>query len=140
LTHCDDPAAIFEELFEKNGWKGTWRNGIYDYTRYHSRTHEVLGIARGRARVRFGGEKGKMIEVHAGDVVILPAGTGHQRISASKDLLVVGAYPTPDKYDECKATAADRQDALKTIAKVRLPPKDPPYGADGPLTTLWKRV
>jgi uncharacterized protein YjlB len=26
-----DPAAVFEELFERNGWGDSWRNGIYDY-------------------------------------------------------------------------------------------------------------
>jgi hypothetical protein len=40
-----DPAAIFEDLFEI--WGDSWRNGIYDYVHYHSRIHEVLGIARG---------------------------------------------------------------------------------------------
>ena len=25
LTDSEDPAAIFERLFESNGWKGTWR-------------------------------------------------------------------------------------------------------------------
>jgi uncharacterized protein YjlB len=138
LTNSENPAAIFERLFESNGWKGTWRDGIYDYVHYHSNTHEVLGIARGEARVRFGGYKGKVIAVNAGDVVVLPAGTGHQRISASRDLLVVGGYPTPKKYDECKGTTAERQKALKTIPKVPLPAKDPIYDEGGPLTDLWK--
>ena len=52
-----DPAAVMEDLFEANGWGETWRDGIYDYVHYHSRIHEVLGIARGRGRVRFGGTK-----------------------------------------------------------------------------------
>jgi uncharacterized protein YjlB len=137
LTNSGDPAALFEKLFESNGWKGSWRNGIYDYVHYHSKTHEVLGVARGEACVRFGGDKGKVIELHAGDVVILPAGTGHQRISASRDLVVVGAYPTPDDYDECRGSAAEHEAALKTIGKVRVPAKDPVYGGGGPLTKLW---
>src|SRR5262249_7352803 len=50
------------------------RNGIYNYAHYHSRTHEVLGVARGHARVRFGGERGKELRLKVGDVVVLPAG------------------------------------------------------------------
>jgi uncharacterized protein YjlB len=57
LPECLDPAAVFEELFESRGWGSSWRDGIYDYAHYHSRTHEVLGIARGSGRVRFGGKK-----------------------------------------------------------------------------------
>jgi uncharacterized protein YjlB len=105
LAPAQDPAAVFEDLFESNGWKDSWRDGIYDFLHYHSSTHEVLGIARGHARVRFGGDGGRIIQLRAGDVVILPAGTGHQRISASRDLLVVGAYPESGKYDECRVQA-----------------------------------
>ena len=138
LTQTQDPAAVFEELFESNGWKDSWRNGIYDFLHYHSSTHEVLGIARGHARVRFGGDGGKIIQLRAGDVVILPAGTGHQRVSASRDLLVVGAYPVDGKYDECKPSAEQHERALKSIPEVPLPDKDPVYGAGGPLRDLWK--
>jgi len=84
-----DPAAAFEDLFESNGWGESWRNGIYDYAHYHSRIHEVLGIARGTGKVRFGGRRGRTFQLKAGDVAILPAGTGHQSLSASKDFLVV---------------------------------------------------
>jgi len=138
LAHAQDLAAVFEALFASNGWKDSWRNGIYDYLHYHSGTHEVLGIARGHARVRFGGHKGKIIELKSGDVAILPAGTGHQRISASRDLLVVGAYPPDGKYDECKGSLEEHEHALKSISEIGLPAKDPVYGADGPLLDLWK--
>jgi uncharacterized protein YjlB len=138
LGRAKDPAAIFEDLFESNGWKGSWRNGIYHYLHYHSSTHEVLGIARGHARVRFGGDGGKVVQLRAEDVVILPAGTGHQRISASRDLLVVGAYSEADHYDECKGSSEEHERALKSIPKVRLPVGDPVYGAEGPLPDLWK--
>jgi uncharacterized protein YjlB len=140
LTDDFDPAAVFEELFARNGWRDSWRNGIYDFAHYHSRTHEVLGVARGHARVRFGGERGKELRLNAGDVAVLPAGTGHQRLAASKDLLVVGAYPASGSYNECRTSAAEHNRALRTIPKVALPRKDPVYGRDGPLTRLWRRT
>jgi uncharacterized protein YjlB len=140
LAEDFDPAAVFEELFAGNGWRDSWRNGIYDYAHYHSRTHELLGVARGHARVRFGGERGRKLHLKAGDVVVLPAGTGHQRLAASKDLLVVGAYPPFGSYDECRPCAADHDRALTAIPKVALPRKDPVYGHDGPLTRLWRRT
>jgi uncharacterized protein YjlB len=134
-----DPAAVFERLFEMNGWGGAWRDGIYDFVHYHPRTHEVLGIARGRARVRFGGAKGKAIRVKAGDVLILPAGTGHQALEACEDLLVVGAYPAAGKYDEFKASQKEHDRAVRLIAKVPVPRKDPVYGSEGPLAKLWRK-
>jgi uncharacterized protein YjlB len=81
-----DPAAVMEDIFDRNGWGDSWRDGIYDYLHYHSRTHEVLGVARGTAQVRLGGDKGRTFKIAAGDVVILPAGTGHQSLKASGSL------------------------------------------------------
>lgn len=132
-----DAAAVFEDLFEGNGWGDTWRNGIYDWVHYHSRTHEVLGIARGSARVQFGGPKGRTFNLKAGDVAILPAGTGHQCHKASGDLLVVGAYPATGSYDEC-TSMADRKKALISIPKTARPRTDPVYGKSGPLLRAWR--
>jgi uncharacterized protein YjlB len=134
-----DPAAAIERRFGANGWGDMWRNGIYPFTHYHSRIHEALGVARGRARVRFGGKAGEELEIEAGDVAVLPAGTGHQRLSASGDLLVVGAYPPAGTYDLCRATPSEHARALATIPMVPLPATDPLYGADGPLLALWKK-
>src|SRR5207237_1228733 len=136
LDAAFDPAAVFEALFETNGWGDSWQDGIYDYVHYHSRIHEVLGIARGHGKVQFGGLKGRTVTVKAGDIAILPAGTGHQCLSASKSFLVIGAYPPTGTYDEC-TKSEDRNQALKTIPKVGRPRKDPVYG-DGPLLTLWR--
>jgi uncharacterized protein YjlB len=132
-----DPAAAIERCFEAHGWGDMWRNGVYPFTHYHSRIHETLGVARGHARVRFGGNTGEELEIAAGDVAVLPAGTGHQRIAASSDLLVVGAYPPTGTYDLCRATPSDCARARATIPHVPLPPTDPLYGADGPLMALW---
>ena len=132
-----DPAAIFEELFASNGWRDSWRYGIYDFAHYHSKTHEVLGIARGKARVELGGKDGRKVEIHAGDIVVLPAGTSHRHLSASDDLLVVGAYPATGSYDECRPSDG-HEEALERVRKVPLPRKDPAYGKDGPLLELWK--
>ena len=81
------PEKTIERLFGANGWGAMWRNGVYDFLHYHATVHEVLGVARGHARVRFGGDSGKVFEIAAGDVAILPAGTGHQCLSASDRLL-----------------------------------------------------
>jgi uncharacterized protein YjlB len=132
-----DPAAVLEDLFERNGWRDSWRNGIYDYVHYHSRIHEVLGIARGRGKVQFGGRRGRTLAMKAGDVAILPAGTGHQCLSASKDFLVIGAYPPAGTYDEC-TSSEDHERALKSIPKIARPRRDPVYGSNGALLKIWK--
>ncbi len=44
LPRSLDPAAVWEAIFESNGWGDSWRGEIYDYLHYHSRIHEVLGI------------------------------------------------------------------------------------------------
>jgi uncharacterized protein YjlB len=133
-----DPAAVLEQLFAANGWGDSWRNGVYPFVHYHSAIHEVLGIARGTARVRFGGALGEELALNAGDVAILPAGTGHQRLAASRDFLVVGAYPPHGKYDLCRGSPEEHARAKLSIPKVPLPQKDPLFGSDGALVKLWR--
>ena len=137
LIAVADPAALLEQLFARHGWGDSWRDGIYDYVHYHSGAHEVLGIARGRCRVGFGGDAGKTLTLATEDVVILPAGVGHQCLWSSPDLLVVGAYPHASRYDECAPTAENHTRAINTIPEVPLPEQDPVYGADGALLALW---
>ena len=132
------PEKTIEGLFGANGWGDMWRNGVYDYPHYHATVHEVLGIARGNARVRFGGDRGREFEIAAGDVAILPAGTGHQCISASPDFSVVGAYPPGAKMHVTRPTPENYRKALKTIPAVKRPKSDPAMGEDGPLPRLWK--
>ena len=77
-TEAKDPASIFAERFAENGWTNSWRNGVYFFPHYHSTSHEVLGVYSGTATLRLGGERGKNVEVRAGDVIVIPAGVAHQ--------------------------------------------------------------
>lgn len=132
-----DRATVIDALFASNGWGRSWRDTIYDFVHYHSQVHEVLGVARGTAEVEFGGIKGRVLTLNAGDVAVLPAGTGHRLIKARRDFLVVGAYPPEGSYDECTDTR-DRQKTTAAISRVPKPKTDPVYGRSGDLTRLWK--
>ena len=135
----EESAGHVEKLFETNGWRGTWRDGIYDYHHYHSNTHEALGVCAGQAKVQFGGPSGPIVAIEAGDVAILPAGTGHRCEEASEDFLVVGGYPEGrEDYDLLRGDPAESPAAEKRIAAVPLPATDPIYGAHGPLFNHWK--
>lgn len=135
-VEATNKAGDFDRLFERNGWRGIWRNGIYDFDHYHSNAHEALGIAQGSATVQLGGDGGRTIEVTAGDALVLPAGTGHRCIERSENFVVIGAYPPgQEHYDICRnrSTEADLR-----IGKLRLPPTDPVGGENGPLLGLWR--
>jgi len=90
-----DRAAACERVFERNGWPGAWRNGIYGHHHYHSTAHEVLGIAAGSARVRLGGESGQTVELQVGDVVVIPAGVAHKREPRSAGHRLLSTRPKP---------------------------------------------
>jgi hypothetical protein len=66
-------------------------------------------------------------------VVVLPAGTGHQRLSQTPDLVVIGAYPPNGQYTLCRGSKAEHAQALAVIPNVPPPEADPVFGPDGPL-------
>jgi uncharacterized protein YjlB len=139
LDGIADPESALEAMFAANGWgRDMWRDGIFPYVHYHSMIHEALGIARGHARVRFGGAQGEELEVKPGDVVVLPAGTGHQRLFGSEDFRVVGAYPLDGTYNLCRGTRIEHDKAMQTISRVPVPDTDPVAGGHGPLPKLWR--
>jgi len=125
-------------MFGQHGWPDSWRNGIYAHHHYHSTAHEVLGIARGNARVRLGGEGGQTVELNAGDVVVIPAGIAHKREAASSDLLVIGSYPRGQNPDICRAEPAAHARSPAAIAAVPLPEADPVTGRADPLLECWR--
>ena len=71
-----------------------------------------------------------MVDLTAGDVVLIPAGVGHCLIEG-EDLVVVGAYPEGQDWDLCRASASDRTKALENIPWVPLPKLDPVFGPAG---------
>ena len=75
-----------------------------------------------------------------GDVLVLPAGTGHCRAAGSPDLLVVGAYPPgQEAYDLRRGEPGEHDEVRANLARVALPEQDPVEGPDGSLVRLWRR-
>nr|WP_245584646.1 cupin [Salipiger mucosus] len=134
------PGAAPDEvcaLMEGNGWGGTWVWSVFEYHHYHPDAHEALVAASGAARLMLGGPEGVSFEISAGDALILPAGTGHCRLSQSEDFRICGAYP-PGQEDYATRRAGPEAEAdAAQIAQVPLPETDPIYGRQGPLMALW---
>src|SRR5262245_21779439 len=133
-------AEACKRLFAQNAWTGAWINGVYDYHHFHATTHEALGIARGRASVRFGGKDGSVITLGAGDVVIIPAGLSHCNEGATKGLMVVGAYPGGAEPDNVKGTPEGKPAEAQKLQRVALPSADPVFGRAGPLLRFWAKA
>ncbi|MFP8489588.1 cupin domain-containing protein [Gracilimonas sp. Q87] len=131
-------AETCKHLLEDNGWRNAWVNGIYSYHHYHSTTHEVLAVISGSAKVKMGGDKGEEISISEGDVIVIPAGVGHCRLSSSDDFQVVGAYPGGRSYDLCTGKKSERPQVLENIKNVPLPEQDPVTGEKEPLYKYWE--
>ena len=118
----------FEELFTRHRWPAAWRNGVFPFHHYHSNSHEVLGVYEGEVTVQFGGAL--TLSAKPGDVIVLPAGTAHKKLSSRGSLGIVGAYPEGSDPDTCRGVPKEKFAA-------QLPACDPVYGAGGPLFTYW---
>ncbi|MGG3941693.1 cupin domain-containing protein [Peribacillus psychrosaccharolyticus] len=135
--HAFGKGNEIEEKFSNNNWRNSWEGGIFDYHHFHSNTHEVLGVMQGTATIMLGGEQGQSIEVKTGDVIILPAGTGHKCILASPDFMVLGAYPNGMNYNLKTGESENDSELILEIKQVPLPDADPVFGKNGPLLSEW---
>jgi uncharacterized protein YjlB len=127
LIYHDVPDA--RERIAASGWGGSWVDGVFSFHHFHSTSHEVLAVLDGAATLELGGPQGEAFEVRAGDVLVLPAGTGH-RLAGGR-LTVLGAYPPgQEDYDVLRA---DEPGARERIASLPVPAD--PVGGDG--TALW---
>lgn len=127
--HTAAKGNAFRERFKGAGWPGIWTDTIYDYTHFHSNAHEVLGVAEGKVTLRLGGADGSLVRLKAGDMLVLPAGVGHRRVSAT-GVKVIGAYPRGQSHYDMKREG-------RKSPQVPVPLTDPFYGRDGPLTEAW---
>jgi uncharacterized protein YjlB len=120
------------DLLARHGWGGSWVDGVFDFHHFHSTSHEVLAVVAGSATLELGGPQGRALEVAAGDVIVLPAGTGHRRARADGGFTVVGAYPAgQENYDLLRGNdPAEVAAARERIAALGPPPQDP-VGGEG---------
>ena len=59
----------------------------------------MLGVYSGTGQIRLDGSNGIITEGQSGDVIVIPAGVGHENLRASANFGVMDAYPsgqTPD--------------------------------------------
>jgi uncharacterized protein YjlB len=127
-----DGAEAARALFADHGWGGSWVDSVFTFHHFHSTSHAVLAVVAGRATLELGGPQGAAFEVTAGDVLVLPAGTGHRRASSEGGFTVVGAYPAgQEDYDLLRGDdPAEVEAARQRIAALGAPPQDP-VGGEG---------
>ncbi|KAK5676357.1 hypothetical protein LTS10_011169 [Elasticomyces elasticus] len=113
-----------------------WRYTMYTTSHFHSTSHEVLGIAKGKAKLCFGHEDNpERVEevVGRGDVVVVPAGVGHRLLEDLEGgFEMVGCYPKGSSWDMCYGKAGE-EGKIEGIKKLRWFERDPVYGDEGPV-------
>lgn len=85
-----------------------------------------------------GGEQGIVIEVKAGDVLVIPAGGGHCNQGADGAFRVVGAHPDGMNWDMGYGNAEERPEKLDNIKKGPLPEAAPGQWQEGPVREHWR--
>ena len=132
-------AAACQALFRENDWGSNWVNGVFEYWHFHVTGHEVIGCVAGEAEIGFGGDSGGKVMFRAGDIVVIPAGVGHKRLSDRRDgFTVVGGYPPGQSGVISQPGDYPLSKAKEKIARLELPRGDPVFGPQGPLMEKWR--
>lgn len=138
VLDADYTGQDVKQLFQKNGYTGTWSDGIMDEHHFHSIAHEALACTEGELRVQFGGEDGVMLTVKKGDVLLLPAGTAHKKLEATDPHEIIGGYPINQSTYDFQYGDADDYDAIKAaIENVPHPQTDPVTGSPSLIEQYW---
>jgi uncharacterized protein YjlB len=130
-------ASAVKKLFQKNGWGNNWRAGIFTFDHYHSNTHEVMAVIKGKTTILLGGRGGRKLEIEKGDVVIIPAGVAHKNLGKEKDVICIGGYPDDKEYDMNYGEEKERPKTDHTIAKLPIPGTDPVFGTEKGVVEFW---
>lgn len=136
-----EPGADWlQRQFEGNDWGNCWRWRVYSYPHFHSNTHEVLGCYRGHARLQLGGPEGPELEMGAGELLLLPAGTGHCALAHSADFAVVGGYPQGREPDLWRGHEAEEEleQARRCSETVPIPLRGPIGGGEVDILGSWR--
>ena len=129
-----------ENRMRANNWYPSWHSpiGMYPQHHFHSQAHELIAVESGEITALLGGHDGREATLRAGDVVVLPAGTGHFGVSITDDLFVTGAFPAGFGVLDFRLGFPEEYDELREVSRrVPIPARDPFFGVGGPLPSLW---
>ncbi|KAH7357216.1 hypothetical protein BKA65DRAFT_222908 [Rhexocercosporidium sp. MPI-PUGE-AT-0058] len=135
---------------EPNKWL---KGGVFKHVgthHFHSVTHECYAVFKGHSRLLLGRgpldpetEDDLMLELGAGDAIVLPAGVAHCSLESSDDYEYVGLYPEGSPHWDnnfCKADEKETQQKASNARAVPLPESDPIFGIGGPLVDIWRQA
>lgn len=129
------PSDISDHLEKVGAVKPQWTYTMYPTNHFHSKTHEVLCVVSGKAKLCFGHEENPdrlETTVSKGDIMIVPAGVSHQMLEGMGGRFnMVGSYPPGKEWDMCYGNDNETRKA-ENICELGWFNRDPIYGDVGP--------